>query len=82
KEELGIDITEAELSYFYEYRQRNYFMDIYLVNKDIDIKDIVLDANETIDAKWASKEELQTMIDKQEMVRSVAQRYCLLQNKL
>lgn len=33
-------------------------MDIYLVKKDVDIQSIVLDKNETIDAKWVSKEEL------------------------
>ena len=82
KEEIGIDITEAELVYLYEYKHRNYFMDIYLVNKDIDIERLVLDENEAIDAKWVSKEELQIMIDNQEVVRSVAQRYNLLKCKL
>lgn len=82
KEEIGLNITESELLYLYEYKQRNYFMDIYLVNKDVDINDIVLDLNETIDAKWATKEEIQTMIDSQEIVRSVALRYNLLKHRL
>lgn len=82
KEEIGLNIAESELLYLYEYKQRNYFMDIYLVNKDFDINDIVLDRNETIAAKWATKEELQTMIDSQEVVRSVALRYNLLKHRL
>ena len=32
------------------YKDRNYFMEIYLVKKDVDIQSIVLDKNETIDA--------------------------------
>lgn len=82
KEEIGIDITESELTFLHEYRQRNYFMDIYLVNKDINIKDMVLDTNETQDAKWVSEKELQSMIENQEFVRSVALRYNLLKDKL
>lgn len=82
KEEIGLNITEAELTYLHEYKQKNYFMDIYLVKKDIDINNLVLDKNETISAKWVAKEELQKMIDNREIVRSVALRYNLLKNKL
>ena len=82
KEEIGIDITETDLMFLYEFRHNNYFMDIYLVNKDIDIKMIVLDLNETIDAKWTTKEELQALIDGDAFVRSVVQRYNLLKDKL
>lgn len=82
KEEIGLDITEAELTYLYEYRCKNYFMDIYSVNKDVDIKDVVLDLAEATDAKWVTKEELQNLIDSGEFVRSVAQRYNLLKDKI
>lgn len=82
KEEIGIDITESELTYLYEYKQRNYFMDIYLVNKDVNINDIVLDLNEATDAKWVTKDELEVMIEDRQFVNSVAQRYDLLKNKL
>lgn len=82
KEEIGLDITEAELTYLYEYRRKNYFIDIYLVNKEVDIKDVVLDLTEATDAKWVTKEELQKLIYSQKFVRSVAQRYNLLKDKL
>lgn len=82
KEEIGVDLTETELSFLYEYKRKNYFMDIYLVNKDLSVNDLVLDENETVDAKWVSTEDLQKMIDNQEIVRSVAERYNLLKNEL
>ena len=65
-----------------ELRQKNYFMDIYLVNKDIKPENIVLNENETVDAKWVSKEKLQEMIESKQIVFSVAKRYNLFRNKL
>lgn len=82
KEEVGIDITESQLLFLHEYKQRNYFMDIYLVNIDVNIKNLVLNKEETANAKWVTKEELQVMIENQKVVRSVAQRYNLLKSKL
>ena len=82
KEELGITITANELFLLHIYRQRNYFMDIYLVKKDIELQSIVLNESETINAKWVSKEELQAMIDNQEVVRSVARRFDILKGEL
>ena len=82
KEEIGITVSANELSLLHIHKDRNYFMDIYVVKKDIDIKSIVLNKKETVNAKWVSKEELQTMIDNQEVVRSVARRFDLLKDKL
>ena len=81
KEEIGITIALNELSLLHIYRQRNYFMDIYLVKKDIDVRSIVLNESETINAKWVSKEELETMIDNKEVVRSVAWRFDMLKGE-
>ena len=78
REEVGISILEDELSLLHVYKQRNYFMDIYLVRKDVNIADVVLAPTETVDAKWVSKAELKIMIENQQFVRSVAQRYNVL----
>ena len=82
KEEVGVTLTEGELSLLHVYKRKNYFMDIYLVKKDVDIQSVVLDENETVAAKWVSKEELGVMIEQQEVVRSVAQRFEMFSNKL
>ena len=82
KEEIGIMLTESELSLLHVYKHRNYFMDIYFAQTDVSIRSIVLNKTETTDAKWVSKEELQYMIEKQEVVRSVAQRFDMLNGKL
>ncbi|MDE6676201.1 MAG: NUDIX domain-containing protein [Clostridia bacterium] len=82
KEELGVSITQNELFLLHVYQNKNYFMDIYLVKKDVDIQSITLNKNETIAAKWASQEELRNMIESQKMVHSVARRYSMLMEKL
>ncbi len=82
KEEIGITITANELSLLHVYRQRNYFMDIYLVKKDIEVRSFDLNENETINAKWVSKDELQVMNENQEVVRSVARRFDMLKGEL
>ncbi|MDE5548361.1 MAG: NUDIX domain-containing protein, partial [Clostridia bacterium] len=82
KEEIGVDIKEAELTFLHEHKQRNYFMDIYLVRKDIAPEEIVLDKNETVDFKWVSQEEICKMIENREVVRSVVERFHMLANKL
>ena len=82
KEEINITITVNELSLLHVYRQKNYFMDIYLVKKDIDVQNIVFNESETINAKWVSKDELQVMNENQEIVRSVARRFDMLKGEL
>ena len=82
QEEIGILLSPEELSLLHVYKRKNYFMDIYLVKKDVDIQSLVLAPDETVDAKWVSKEELQKMIENQKVVRSVAERFDMLKNKL
>ena len=81
-QEIGVEIAANELCLLHTFRQRNYFMDVYLVKKDFDIRSIVLDKDETINAKWVSKKELQVMIDNQDFVYSVARRFASLKNML
>jgi len=63
------------------FRARNYFMDIYVVKKDLDETEISLDENEVVAWKWATKEEVEEMIDTGEMVRSVGNRYKMFGEK-
>ena len=82
KEEIGVILTESELSLLHVYKRRNYFMDIYVVKKDVNIQNIVLDEKETVAAKWVSKVEFGVMVEQQKVVRSVAQRFDMLNSKL
>lgn len=79
---IGISISDKDLNLLHIFQQRNHFMDVYLVKKDINIENIIFDKHETVDVKWISKDELNTLIKSQKVVRSVAQRYELLMSKL
>ena len=75
KEETGIQSQESELQLFATYQHKNYFLDLFLLNKDVQISDIVLQPEETIDAKWDSEETILQMIDNEEFVYSVSVRF-------
>ena len=75
KEETGINAGEQELRLFATYQRKNYFLDLFLLTKDVDITDIVLQPGETVDAKWATADEIQHMIANEELVHSVGVRF-------
>jgi len=68
-------VNEDELKLLTTYKNKNYFMDIYVVKKDISISDIRLQPDETVDVKWATPLEIQQLIDKGEFVYSVRVRF-------
>ena len=74
-EELGVRAEESELSLLEVYRHKNYFMDIFVVRRDIDVNTLTLQPEEVVDAKWVSGEELLRMIEEKQVVWSVGLRY-------
>lgn len=81
-EELGVSAEEAELSLLDVYQHKNYFMDIFVVKRDMDPKTLVLQPEEVVDAKWVSHEELLKMIEEKQVVWSVGLRYGMYYEKL
>ena len=75
EEELGVQVDESELSLLEVYQHRNYFMDIFVVKKDMDLATLVLQPEEVVDIKWVSHEELLQMIEEKKVVWSVGIRY-------
>ena len=63
KEELGLDFSKEEfIEYDYGWDGKDYYK-MYLVNKDIDIKDIKIQEDELSEVKWFSMDELKHMVD-------------------
>ncbi len=75
KEELGLCLDETEFELHEVYKHKNYFMDIYVVRKDLAEEEIILDKNEVVDWKWLSSKEIEQLVDTEKMVRSVGIRY-------
>ena len=67
-EELGIKINMQNIRPHLTINFDNGFDDVYLIQKDIDIADLTLQYEEVQCAKWASKEEIFSMIDSGEFI--------------
>lgn len=62
KEELGINVVEENVELFKTIKTEDDFVDIYYLKEDIDINEIKIQKEEVEDAKWATIEEIQKMI--------------------
>lgn len=62
-EETGIRVTEDELFFLGTERGRTTIGDCYIVRKNIDIKDIVFQKGETVNAKWVTLSQLDSMME-------------------
>lgn len=75
KEEIGINIEKEEFELILSIKRKHNFLDIWLVRKDIDLKDIVMQEEEVQKVKWVTKEELEEMIKNNEVAGSVTLYY-------
>jgi len=71
KEELGVDIKNDEIELLLSYRRSYDFIDIWLVKKDIDIKDVVIQEEEVSEVKWISFEDFEKLIENNETSENV-----------
>ena len=74
-EETGIATEKSELKLIATDAKKNYFLDIYMVKKDVDIQNVILQPDEATAAKWSSDEEIGVMISTGEFAYSVGVRY-------
>lgn len=69
KEELGIDISSDEVILFKTIQTEDDFVDLYYLNKDIDLMDI--DRNEEVgEVGWFNEDEILEMISKKKLIPS------------
>ncbi len=68
KEELGIDLCEEKIELCYTISSDEWFSDIYILNKEIDISSLILKKDEVNFVKWANKNEILKMIENNEFV--------------
>ena len=74
KEELGIDVNKEEIEFLFTIKEHNIakmdyieneFKDIFIIRKNVDIKDIVIDLEEVSEVKYVSIEEFKKMSENQ-----------------
>ena len=82
KEEVGISLLENDLELIGTQLYKKQFVDIFKSNKLVNGSEIKLQLDEVTDFKFVSKSEFISMIENNEVVKSVAQRYLLIKDIL
>lgn len=77
KEELGINLTKENIEFMLSYKRRYTFMDVFLVRKNIELKDVVMQKEEVQKVKWATEEEIEDMVKSGEIVGTLKLYYKL-----
>jgi 8-oxo-dGTP diphosphatase len=72
KEEIGIVLLPTNGKCLFRLKRQHYdssdFVDVWLFEENLDLRNIVFQPDEVNDAKWASPEEIKSMIGKGEFV--------------
>ena len=63
-EELGIPSNKQTLKKLTRIKRRNSLLDIWFINTDISVDKLRLQQNEVAEARWVSREQFKTMIQK------------------
>lgn len=63
KEELGLTVNSNELKLFKTIKTEDDFVDLYYLKHDFDIEEITVQKEEVEDVKWASIEEIESLIN-------------------
>ncbi|PID83008.1 MAG: hypothetical protein CSB15_00335 [Clostridiales bacterium] len=68
-EEIGLDINDENLRPYITIHSEHSFHNIYMIKKDLDIKNLKIQETEVKAIKWASKDEIKEMINKNEFMQ-------------
>lgn len=70
KEELGLTFTKDQLTLIARYKTKstyaNHFTDVFVIEEDVDLKDVKIQATELQEVKFVSKKTLYDMINKKQ----------------
>ena len=81
-EELGIELKEEQLDFIVSFKREHCFVDVWLVQMELDISKLKLQEEEVSEVKWVTIEELEELIKKEEFVKSISLYYDTLLNVL
>ena len=81
REETGIRSREEEFLLIDTYKRKNCFCDLYFLQKDVPLTDLVLQPGETCDARWVSRKEFESMMGRKEIADPDVQCYRSLGEK-
>lgn len=80
KEELGLNISKDDLEQIASYKRKFDFVDVWLLHKNIDLKEIKMQKEEVQNVKWFTLDEYENMIKNKQAIRSSLEYYKLYIN--
>jgi len=82
REETGILADPNALTLLGAYRVDGVFADVYLLRRDVEIRDLTLQPGETVDARWATLDEIRGMRARGELAFPAPERLSLIEGML
>lgn len=82
KEEIGLNISNLDLTFLDTHLYKYQFVDIYTAKLNFSISDLTLQESEINDAKIVSFKQFIEMANSQAVVQSVLDRFDIIKNKL
>lgn len=80
KEELNLNINDNEIFYIGSYTRKKDIVDVWLVEKNVNINEVKLQEEEVAEVKIVTFSNFDKMIEKNEVVPSINPSYLLLKN--
>lgn len=71
KEELGITVKPEETELLLSLARTYDFVDVYLIKKEINLNEIVMQPEEVDEVKWVSIDEFKTLLDEKQIPSSI-----------
>ena len=71
QEELGIKINAEELELVYQYRKDQHFVDVFYIEKNIELSKLKLQEDEVQNVKFSSNKEIRNMVKKGEFYKYI-----------
>ncbi len=81
-EETGIRAGEDELLYLETAHRPSVFLDTYLLRRDVPLSALLMQAGETVAARWAALPQIDALIAHGELAEPVRERYLRLRRRL
>lgn len=70
KEELGIVLNKEEIQFIKRYKTGEVWLDTYMIRQDIDLDDIIMQEEEVSKVKWATYDEIEELLNKNEFLEN------------
>lgn len=69
QEELGLEFVETQIEWLLSFKRAKDIVDVYVIHAEVDLGKIVMAPDEVIDVRWATFDEIESMIAKHTFIQ-------------